>query len=561
MYRLLNTSNIADPDLRKCLRSCIFKICKGHLDWCFDIAQMTSSKTWTTWYRPFGSRISDESDLSKGAIHLLKLFEASESLELGREYISQTLAKRLEGWIGHLHSSRNEKAGLWAASEKTESLEQVEDTYISDYAIKVPCYELCHSVLIWQATSAVYDMMATALSKSDSASSAFRETGLLKATCYPGLISVEELQAIILEKFCYDHTFPTLESLQMDNKRVSGHAAQDRLLAFSRDGTQKPRFHWNAESMILCEGYDWGIFAKPPSSRFKNDSGVYETQERLDEWWSSLKLQTFQHAALWKKPNRYVLALILASNSNFSIDGSIDAKTMVEQCSRVLLRSVLVDGRMAAEIDPLTQSPLFKLLGATNSSFDVPHYLLRQQYCKVLIRPISKFMRANRLDLGIPEWTQKQLHWNFRHGKSVRSLRKRGFYAAVDEAQVFENPCEPDWLFNDPEIFTNEVRPWDQDGLQAIVTQWQQDSEENDLIHEDFRKFIGKLTQFWYSNKSSFQRESLNNVALVDEHVKSNAKGNDKMIQESVCWPRELLELLRGRTRKRSEIKKRLMYV
>ena len=552
MYRLLNEVDLADRDFKDFLQSRILRTCKGHLEWCFDVLQLTSRKTWTSENWPFGSRISDESDLMVGAINFLKLFEASETLDFGREYISQMLVKRLDGWLTHLHSSRNPKSGLWAAFEKQEVPPNREDLYNYPYSIKIPCYDLCHSVLIWQAISAVHAMIGSALSASHFRSSMFRKD----------MISSGEVQAVILERFSYDHTFPTLESLQTNNEKWVGHNAQDakqRLLAFSRNGTEKPRFHWNAQSMILCEGYDWGMFAKPPSSKSTKESRLYETQERLDEWWSSLRLQTFQHAALWKKPNRYLLALILASNSGFSIDNSIDAKTMAEQCYKILLRSILIDGRIAAEIDPLTQSPPSNLSARIDSIFVVPHYLLRQQYRENLIRTILKPIDVSDLDAKKPEWTQKHIRRNHRHEKSVRSLRKRGFYAFVDKTQVFENPCEPDWLFYDPDIFTTEARSCDQDTLQAVVSKWKDTFDESSLIPEDIKDFIQRLTRFWDANKSSFQQESRKNLAIVDDIVQLDMKSDMKGVRESLCWSREMLVLLRS-AREKSEIKKRLMY-
>ena len=533
-------------------------ICKGHLDWCFNIAKLTSTLTWTSQCRPFGSQISQENDIAQGAIHFLKLFEATEKLPLGKDYLSYTLAKRLESWVDHLHACRTSKAGLWATSTKSEALQKQEDSYVFNYNIRIPCYYLCDAVLIWQATSAIYWMMTAALSEPAGKSDAIHRLESIEMHHFRDATSLEEMRSLILERFSYDHTFPILESVhtysEEDPSRTAG-----RLLAFSRNGTQKPRFYWNSESMNLCEGYDWGFFSELPVSQALNNSGIYNGQRRIQQWWSSLKLQNFQQASLWKKPNRYVLALILASNSDFSIDGSIDRKGIIEQCYKVLLQSVLAGGTMTKSIDPLTQSPLYTPLGSTTSTFDVPHYLLRQQYHDILIRPISEYMKISGRNFENTEQTKKRLSRNYKHEKSMRSLRKRGFYAIVDKAQVVTNPCEPDWLFNDPDFFTNEERPCDQDALQAIVTEWQETYKNRDL--SDMKNFIARLTYFWDADRSSFQGESRepSNFAIVNDVVKSDAKGSRKLVHEAYCWPRELLELLRLKPRKNPDIKKRLM--
>lgn len=556
VYKLLNTSDFADTSLKDYLQSIILRTCKGHLDWCFNIAKLTHTLTWTSQCRPFGSQVSSQVDIVQGAIHFLKLFEATENLNLGKDYLSDTLAKRLESWMDHLHTCRTSKAGLWAASTKLEELQKHEDSYVFLYNISIPCYYLCDAVLIWQATSAVHGMMTTALSKSDRKSDATRKLESIEMHHFHNATSLEEMRSLILERFSYDHTFPILESVHTYNEDDSNRTA-GRLLAFSRNGTQKPRFYWNSESMNLCEGYDWGFFSELPASQALNNLGIPNRQRRLEQWWSSLNLQRFQQASLWKKPNRYVLALILASNSDFSIDGSIDLKGIIEQCYKVLLESVLAGGTMARSINPLTQSPLYTPLGTTTSTFDVPHYLLRQQYRDILIRPNSEYMKISGLNLENSDETKKRLSRNYKHEKSMRSLRKRGFYAIVDKGQVVTNPCEPDWLFNDPDFFTDEERPCDQNALQAMVTGWEETYRNRDL--SDMKNFIGRLTEFWNTDISSFQRESrLTSLTFVDDVVKSDGKGSRKMVREFYCWPRELLELLRS-PRKKSDIKKRLM--
>ncbi|KAL8790740.1 MAG: hypothetical protein Q9195_006218 [Heterodermia aff. obscurata] len=554
---LLDTRDFADTDLKEYLQSNILRICQGHLDWCFYIAQLTPTLTWTSQCRPFGSRISNQVDLAQGAIHFLKLFEATKNLKLGMGYISQLLVRRLESWIDHLHVCQTSKAGLWAASTKVEKLLKMEDSFEFLHDITIPCYYLCDAVLIWQATSAVYDMMKAARSDPDCNSDVLRRLDSIELLYFRNAISSEEMRSKILERFSYDHTFPTLELVHTHDE-VSSTPTAKRLLAFSRNGTQKPRFYWNSESMILCEGYDWGFFSELPASQTLHSSGIPNGESRFEQWWSSLNLQKYQQASLWKKPNRYMLALILASNSDFSIDGSKDSRAIFEQCYKVLLRCVLAGGIMATSIDPLTQSPLYMPLGSTASIFDVPHYLLRQQYRDILIDPISEYMKISGLSVENSEEMKKRLSRNYRHEKSVRSLRKRGFYAIVDKAKVVSNPCEPDWLFHDLDIFTDEGRSCDEKDLEEIVDDWQNTYR---VELKDMQNFIKRLKRLWISDRASFQRESREprSLAVVCDVVKSNANGGRKDIRETWKRPRELLEMLRFEPRRKSDIKKRLM--
>ncbi|KIX06923.1 uncharacterized protein Z518_04899 [Rhinocladiella mackenziei CBS 650.93] len=564
MYRLLEKGEVADDSLKKALQTHIIQICTGHLDWCFDIAQTTRSGTWAKKYRPFGSMLSVEDDYIQGCLHFLKLFEAGEKLPVDQDFIFEKLTKRLKGWLTHLKLSQNTKSGLWEEGRQVVCLEKGEDSYQNPHKIIVPQYDLCQSVLIWQTLGAIRTM-----ADSGQSCPSYRVSDLstklndvLKDSQLRHLFSVVGLRNLILDRFSFNHTFQPRDLLQL---RAQGGTPQDstgemsrRLIAVSRSGKQKPRFHWTADSMILCEGYDGGIFNKTPVNEGPNN--------RMDEWRQTLELQTFQHAALWKKPHRYILALILASNSEFSIDQSMDAREMVRVCTSTILRSVLIDGRVAEELEPATKTPRPREYRKRKQTmFTVPHFLLRQKYRHLLMNPTRCFWNVG--DDGsfeLPGSSQRHLRKNFKYEKSVRSIKKRGFYAKVNEANILENPCEPAWLFDDPDFFTTEDRSCDKEVLRQDVQSLKRElSLDDDFPNSEF-KVIAKCIAQFEANDHSFGQDSFRaNTSAVNEVIRSGTENGWKVgtvIKERLYFAEELLEKLRSK-RERNEIKKRLIYV
>ena len=557
MYRLLETEPIADDILRRSLLSRILKVCKGHLDWCFDIAQKTSSDTWTSEYRPFGSRITSADDLNQGVANLLKLFDAWQFLPLESNDAYEKLARRLQGWLTHLEASRNKKSGLWEEDRTDERLEREEDHNIQFHNISVPRYELCQSILIWQTICAIRIMVDSALvSSSPEAHDTSRKIkAIVEESGFRDKFSPVGIRNLILDRFTFDHASPTYEPLRLEPK-TSSH--KGRLLAVSRKATEKPRFHWNTECVVLCDGYDGGFFDELTSMRPIAEAGVSTARKRIEQWSTSLSLQNFQHEALWKKPCRYVLALILASCSQFSMDNSMDPESLVRRCEMVLLQSISLDGRVAEKIEPMSKTPLPRSNESTDTIFQVPYLLLQQQYPTILVCAKKRYSTVNT-DLDTPSRaSQNQQKSNYRHGKSVRSLKKRGFYATVNEENIVEHPCEPDWIFDDPDIFTNESRPNDQMTLEKEIETIMKDLEDYN-VPRDRKIFIENLVSYVEDNNYSFtDADDLEAIAVIDDVLISNENVDTKRVKEEVCWPSDIIKELRSK-RERSLIKKRLM--
>ncbi|KAL9037156.1 MAG: hypothetical protein Q9214_005824, partial [Letrouitia sp. 1 TL-2023] len=232
---------------------------------------------------------------------------------------------------------------------------------------------------------------------------------------------------------------------------------------------------------------------------------------------------------------------------------------MIKRCNSVLLRSIHLDGVVTNELDPVKKTPRSGVYPPTDQSFYIPHFLLRQQYPSILSRRAKEAFSSTDNDFRSSDAFRRQQQSDYRHGKSVRSLKKRGFYAIVNEANIFENPCEPDWLFDDPDIFTSETRPCDEPTIENEVTDMVKGLEEWNTPPER-KTFLEKLVDFYKYNNSSFvDGQSLSSVSVVDDVIKSEHTGT-KQISESVCWADELLEHLRLK-RERGSIKKRLISV
>ena len=131
-------------------------------------------------------------------------------------------------------------------------------------------------------------------------------------------------------------------------------------------------------------------------------------------------------------------------------------------------------------------------------------------------------------------------------------------YAIVNEANVFESPCEPDWLFDDPDFFTKEDRPCDEDSLGKEIKQLK------DLIDLDSERYecynvFSKSIEEYENNDSVFGKDSYYDYAAVVDVTKPKSAQPHIRCVENLCYPRELLGILRTK-REKATVKKRLMY-
>jgi hypothetical protein len=549
MHRLLEFGSVADETLTASLQSRIVEVCKGHMEWCFDIAQKSTSGSWASQYRPFGSKCDETDDIIHGATNFIKLLEIGQEIPQLENFIIEKLMRRLEGWLTQLKSTRNEKSGLWEEAKHEVEVEWIDEK--DSYRVEVPQYDLCYSLQIWEAIKAVRSIVDDARSSHSSEVPKELEV-LLEKLDFRDSFCPGSLQDLILDRFCFDHTFPTNEQLYLDGfgSHTEWTKKPKRLIAIARSGKQKPRFHWRADSFNLCDGYDGGFFDKATSESSSSDSLEPQPSNRLEEWVNTVKLQAFQHEALWKKPSRYALALLLAKHANISLDKTILPAAMVRTCQEVLLRSVLADGKIAEELNPVTKKPRRRLQNLPAVIYGIPYYLVRTIHPTPSGNLAISSASAKSAVLGTT-WSRTK---NYKFEKSVRSIRKRGFYATVNEANVFESPCEPDWLFDDPNFFTKEDRRVDEEGLREELEKLVEDTEE--MADRD-NVFSDSILQ--YHNDSRFGEDSdSEEYAAVVDVTKPGASSPGIECDENLCYPRELLELLRKKRQKKI-VKKRLM--
>jgi hypothetical protein len=424
----------------------------------------------------------------------------------------------------------------------------------------VPQYDLCCSVQIWEAIKDVRSIVDDANSWTSSETSSLLQEleALLAKLDFRDSFDPSAVQDRILDRFCFDHTFPTYEELKVDittsSDTLPNKKPQKRLIAITRSGKQKPRFHWHAESIILCEGYDAGFFDTNVSQSASPHSIAPGPIGRLKAWKDTVELQRFQHATLWKKPSRYTLALVLAVNSGISLDKNIDKATMVRICKKVLFGSVLADGKVAEELDPITKKPRLRMRSCPHVVYGIPYYLLRTTQNIPSGSSANPVSSAHDADLGTPDSSRTHSR-NYKFEKSVRSIKKRGFYAIVNEANVFESPCEPDWLFDDPDFFTKEDRPSGEDDLRKEIKDLKElvdlDLEESGC----YNVFSSNIEQY----ENNFGKDSYyEDWAAVVDVIKPKSVRPAIDCLENLCYPRELLGILRAK-REIATVKKRLM--
>lgn len=367
----------------------------------------------------------------------------------------------------------------------------------------------------------------------------------------------------ILDRFSFDCPLENVDDGSGKHASTSsesqGAASTDRLLAIHRTGKKKPRYHWYAESMILCEGYDAGFFDDPD----QNDTPLSPTQgsaaARLQIWRNAVRVQIFQVERHWQKPLRYALALVMASDGGISVDKSIKPSSMVDLCKKTLLSSILADGMVAEELDDEYKKPRERFRLDPRVVFGVPYFLLRTAYKMSLRRPQSfllSFRNAQEPGLrkGDKQWQKSR--------KSVASRMKAGFWAGTNfnRANITPGPCQPEWLYDDPVFFNTAGVQDPAEYGKAFREKINEEVKPLDALEDAIDSFPytvlkGSIQNWVTRNEMGSRRYWTELTAVVDVTKRDKGQSN---IDQHFFEPENLLRQLWKR-RAKDQIKKRLM--
>ncbi|KIY03610.1 uncharacterized protein Z520_00301 [Fonsecaea multimorphosa CBS 102226] len=582
MHRLLmSQEGIIDDSLKSSLTSDIEKLCKGHLEWCFEVAQKTKSGLWASVYKAPGAQTTTQDDHLHSAINFLKLLDFYVEFPKSRPFVLDTLNRRLLPWLKALQETRNKNSGLWESARETIQVSWWDPNYRQDEEVSIPNYDLCDSVQHWQTLQTLFNIINevkdNAVPRSDADSAAVSTSlqhmakELLDSLESTGLMTDLDPSAFrekILERFSFEIERSSVEtsvqSVEFSNEApVSGSLVEEmkankkRLLAIKRCAKERPRWNWYAEAMILCPKFDLGFFDHDRPSK------------RLDEWSKAVEAQQFQLEQFWRKPLRYLLALILALDCNISLDRSKDPATMASTCRMILLGCVLGNGLMAEEVDPKNKKPQSRLRNFPTAVFGVPYYLFRVTYGDLLgvfPKQISNSPGNTRVGITVNEKLWKKSY------KAIRSRTKAGLYnlANVDRANVVDltETCEPEWLFDDPWYFTQEDPLADRAEGERGPSKYIKETVQSGLkLLKDFDRDEGSSPYAVFND--SIQLHSRNNDnfwADADEErpgsvvdVIRTGKRQSQILEEIPnAW--ELLDHI-WKKRTKNDVKKRLIYV
>ncbi|OAP63212.1 hypothetical protein AYL99_02439 [Fonsecaea erecta] len=578
---LMSQEGIVDDSLKSSLHSEIEKLCKGHLEWCFEVAQKTKSGLWTTVYKPLGAKITTVDDHVHSATNFLKLFEFYVEFPDSRPFVLATLKKRLLPWLKALQETRNKNSGLWESVRKTIQVSWWDSNYRQDEEVSIPNYDLCDCVEHWQTLQTVFSIINEMKDNGnirpdtgDAAASPLLQAvtkELLDSLETSGLMKELDPSAFrekILERFSFEIERSSVEtSIQSAELRIqapgSGSLVEEmkgnkkRLLAIKRCAKERPRWNWYAEAMVLCPKYDLGFFDSDRPS------------QRLAEWSAAVEAQQFQIEQFWKKPLRYALALILALDSKISLDKSKDPATMAVTCQTTLMGCVLSCGLMAEEMDPKTKKPQSRLDYFPEAVFGVPYCLFRLTYENLLgayPKQITNPSGNTRVGTTFDEKLWKKSY------KAIRSRTKAGLYnlASVDRANVVDltEVCEPEWLFDDPWYFTQEDLLPDRPKGERGPLKYTKDAVQSGLkVLLDFDRDEGSFPYAVFNEAILlYSRDHNEFLAEADEErpgsivdVIRTGKRQSQILEDIPnAW--ELMEHV-WKKRTKNDVKKRLIYV
>jgi hypothetical protein len=290
MYILLGEEDqsLAERSLCNYLRERIYKVCSGHLEWSFNVAESRDGR-WSMTNRVSGKQeFADLSDWSSGAAHVLKLHEYLEVFPNERPSILRYIAARFGPWLSSLEAQRDEKSKLWPSAERSVQVHWQNIEYRSDESVKLPKYYLGDHIDLWKILSSTQRILEEDLDlEQDSQDQMSIDDALekvksvskeLKSTFAPG-----PLRDLIMKRFT--HT----QSSSSESKSGANTLILSSRCALSYD----PRIQFYYHSDTTLEDFSNGFFddanGKPSqawaqtlaSQNFKTTEKAWKTSANL----------------------------------------------------------------------------------------------------------------------------------------------------------------------------------------------------------------------------------------------------------------------------------------
>ena len=389
IYRILDTDDkihstpvssvLQDSSLildKSALQARIKDICKGHLQWCFEKAFLTSQSWPAPNYRENDVIPDDRTpeEAFVGSFQMLKLFEFARVFEEESSLVNGCLVRGSKIWLDAMVAKQDEKSKLWCTDAKMEYLEVGMDGGQEYFSL--PDYRLGDLIYIWKALKSLEALVG----KSDDET--FRTSILEKLKEFK--LRHYDVRRTILSHFLHGPSDD--RSAQTSLVEESRPKASSFSVAVRRS-RKRDRVQFTTKDTMLYDGYEWGFFWNDLDIEvLSNNMETVKANVELS-WKSTLKAQGEDyHEEIWEKLLRYALAIIFANLE--SLDSSKTPEKLINVSRKRLLDCILPYGLFAEKRDCYTQLPdSLPLEGIERSAWEIPTLLLRQRFQSIKLVP------------------------------------------------------------------------------------------------------------------------------------------------------------------------------
>ena len=378
----LNSTNqdTTRPDFdKRRLQDRIKEVCEGHLRWCFEKEILLANQSWPLPKFEDGTYSSDN-DISRqhfaGSLQMLKLFEFARVFTKETLIVDQCLRSGTQPWLDALIRNRDEKSELWYKNTKKAYVAWEGHRGEGSEWLSLPEYRLTDLVYIWKALKCLEEMVRISDDKFKSETLNSLEESKLRHFYVRKVI----LQHFLCQEFEAGPS-QTADQIALRGLESLSEKAESSNVSFAiavGRTRERDRLLLYATDTILRDGFEWGFFEDDLEVELLTTKNELTKVNVQLSWKNTIRAQGADREAIWEKPLRYALAIIMADY------GSLDSSMSPEQIEKIswerLLVCVAPYGLFADKIDRDTKRLEMEHFPCVQrSSWEIPTLLLRKR--------------------------------------------------------------------------------------------------------------------------------------------------------------------------------------
>ena len=340
----------------------IKEACAGHLRWCFNPNIFLARQSWpappTTVSDTSESDYKPSAKFFHGSLQMLKLFEFSRVFTEETKLVKECLQMGTTLWLEALDTERDEKSRLWYKDTRKTYITWGGRRGQGSEWMNLPEYRLGDLVYTWKALKSLEAMSRQFKHEKDDS---LDTVGTLEKY----KLRAHHVRETTLRRFIYEPQDASWNERSVANSYNQQDPEQDIAktkpapVSFAiavRRSRERDRRLFYAKDAMLHDGIEWGFFKNDISIEAYSATNEPRQVDVQLSWQNTMESQGIDHETIWRKPLRYVLAIIMA-NHHVSLDNSKNPDQLAKLSWEKLPRFVMPHGLFANELYRDTKLP------------------------------------------------------------------------------------------------------------------------------------------------------------------------------------------------------------